>query len=92
MPFGLTNAPATFQTLVNNAFRHFLNMFLIVYLDDIVIYSNTLEDHLEHLRQVLDALRMNELYAKLHKCIFGKPEIEFWDDIIWNGTVKVMQD
>jgi len=92
MPFGLTNAPATFQTLVNNVFRHFLNIFLIVYLDDIVIYSNTLEEHVEHLRQVLDVLRANELYAKPHKCIFGKSEIEFCGHVVGNGTVKVMQD
>src|SRR5271170_610647 len=92
MPFGLTNAPATFQTLVNNVFRRFLNIFLIVYLDDIVIYSNTLDEHLKHLRQVLDVLRTNELYAKPHKCVFGKSEIEFCGHIIGNGTVKVMQD
>ena len=92
MPFGLTNALATFQTLINNVFHHFLNIFLIVYLDDIVIYSNTLEDHLKHLHQVLDVLRTNELYAKPHKCIFGKAEIEFCEHIVGNGTVKVMQD
>ena len=92
MPFGLTNAPATFQTLVNKVFRHFLNIFLIVYLDDIVIYSNTLEEHLEHLRQVLDVLRANELYAKPHKCVFGRSEIEFCGHIVGNGVVKVMQD
>src|SRR5208282_746671 len=57
MPFGLTNAPATFQTFVNKLFRQFLNEFVIVYLDDIVIYSNTLDEHLQHLRQVLHILR-----------------------------------
>src|SRR5271170_4165330 len=92
MPFGLTNAPTTFQTLVNNVFGHFLNIFLIVYLEDIVIYSNTLQEHLEHLRQVLDILRTNELYSKPYKYVFAQSEIEFWAHIIWNGTVKVMQD
>ena len=64
MPFGLTNAPATFQTLVNRIFQPFLDKSVVVYLDDILIYSNSPSEHLQHLRQVLQILRSNQLYAK----------------------------
>ncbi|XP_047335495.1 uncharacterized protein LOC124939022 [Impatiens glandulifera] len=64
MPFGLTNAPATFYTLMNKVFHPYLDKFVVVYLDDIVVYSSTLHEHVEHLRLVLQALRENELYAK----------------------------
>jgi hypothetical protein len=91
MPFGLTNAPATFQTLVNDTFREFLNKFLIVYLDDILIYSNTFEEHLQHLEQVLKVLQDNQLYARPHKCTFAKHELEFCGHIVGNGVVKVVK-
>ena len=68
MPFGLTNAPATFCTLMNKIFNPFLDKFVVVYLDNIVIYSNTLEEHLDHLRKVFQLLRQNELYVKKEKC------------------------
>ncbi|KAL0311788.1 UNVERIFIED_CONTAM: RNA-directed DNA polymerase [Sesamum radiatum] len=68
MPFGLTNAPATFYTLMNQVLHGFLDEFVVVYLDDIVIYSRTLAEHVEHLRQVLARLREYELYAKVSKC------------------------
>ncbi|RVW57491.1 Transposon Ty3-I Gag-Pol polyprotein [Vitis vinifera] len=64
MPFGLTNAPATFCTLMNKIFHPYLDKFVVVYLDDIVIYSNTLKEHKEHLRKVFKILRQNELYVK----------------------------
>ena len=92
MPFGLTNAPATFQTLINNIFREHLNQFIIAYLDDILIYSDTYEEHLQHLETVLQILRQNELYAKPQKCIFVKSELEFCGHIVGNGVIKVMQD
>ncbi|RVW50369.1 RNA-directed DNA polymerase-like [Vitis vinifera] len=68
MPFGLTNAPATFYTLMNKIFHPYLDKFVVVYLDDIVIYSNTLKEHEEHLRKVFKILRQNKLYVKKEKC------------------------
>ena len=64
MPFGLTNATITFCTLMNKIFHPFLDKFVVVYLDDIVIYSNTLEEHVDHLRKVFRLLRQNEIYVK----------------------------
>lgn len=64
MPFGLTNAPATFCTLMNRLFHPYLDRFVVVYLDDIVVYSGTLEEHVEHYRAVFQILRDNQLYVK----------------------------
>jgi len=92
MPFGLMNAPATFQTLINNVLRPFLDKFVVVYLDDITVYSNSHKEHLEHLRQVFETLAQHKLYANPAKCTFSKQEIKFCGHIIGNGTVRVMQD
>ncbi|KAL0401395.1 UNVERIFIED_CONTAM: RNA-directed DNA polymerase [Sesamum latifolium] len=77
MPFGLTNAPATFSTLMNQVLHGFLDEFVVVYLDDIVIYSRTLAEHVKHLLQVLARLREYELYAKVPKCSFAQETISF---------------
>jgi hypothetical protein len=77
MPFGLTNAPTTFCTLMNDIFREWLDDFVVVYIDDILIYSGSLEEHAEHLRKVFQRLRENKLYAKLEKCEFGVTEVDF---------------
>ena len=77
MPFGLTNAPAVFQHMANDIFRDFLDSFTIVYLDDILIYSKTQEEHDIHVRQVLQRLREYGLYAKLEKCSFDQNHVEF---------------
>lgn len=87
MPFGLTNAPATFCTLMNKVLHPFLDRFVVVYLDDIVIYSNTLEEHIRHLRKVLQVLRENELYIKKEKCAFAQREIPFLGHIIGEGKI-----
>ena len=77
MSFGLTNAPATFCNLMNDVFYEFVDCFVVVYLDDIVIYSDSLKDHLEHLRKVLSKLREHQLYVKKEKCEFAQQEIMF---------------
>jgi len=77
MPFGLTNAPATFYTLMNDIFRKWLDDFMVVYIDDILIYSSSMEEHAEHLRKVFQRLRENKLYAKLEKCEFGVTKVNF---------------
>ena len=70
MPFGLTNAPAVFQALVNDVLRDFLNRFVFVYLDDILIFSKTQSEHIFHVRQVLQRLMENKLFVKAEKCEF----------------------
>ena len=77
MPFGLTNAPATFQRLINSVFEGEINDFILVYLDDILIFSETLEDHWRHLDIALRRLREAKLYGRLHKCDFIKEEVEY---------------
>jgi len=70
MPFGLTNAPSTFQSLMNHVFRPFLRKFILVFFDDILLFSPTLELHQEHLKITLDILRTNQFFAKRSKCKF----------------------
>ena len=77
MPFGLTNAPATFQALMKEVFRPNLRKFVLVFFDDILVYSATLEDHLVHFGKVLLLMRHNELYAMLSKCSFGIAKVEY---------------
>ncbi|GBG85733.1 hypothetical protein CBR_g40461 [Chara braunii] len=77
MPFGLTNAPATFQRAMNDIFRDILEQYVLVYLDDILVYSRTLEEHLKHLRDVLDRLRRHSFYAELSKCRFAQHKVDF---------------
>jgi hypothetical protein len=82
MPFGLTNAPAVFQHMANDIFRNFLDIFTIVYLEDILIYSKNQEEHDLHVYQVLARLREYGLYAKLEKCAFNKSQVEFLGYVI----------
>ncbi|XP_054818995.1 uncharacterized protein LOC129318287 [Prosopis cineraria] len=89
MPFGLTNAPATFCTLMNKIFDPYLDRFVVVYLDDIVVYSNTLEEHVEHLQIVFKTLRENELYVKKEKCSFAMEEVSFLGHVISHGCLKM---
>jgi len=71
MPFELTNAPAVFMNLMNRVFKPYLDKFVVLFIDDILVYSRTSKEHTCHLREVLKVLRKHELYAKLKKC-------EFW--------------
>ncbi|KAI5347847.1 hypothetical protein L3X38_000734 [Prunus dulcis] len=87
MPFGLTNAPTTFCTLMNKVFHPFLDKFVVVYIDDIVVYSNSLEEHLEHLQKVFHVLRENQLYVKREKCSFVQEEVEFLGHKIREGQL-----
>lgn len=77
LPFGLTNAPATFMRLMNEILQPYLDVFVIVFLDDILIYSKTEEQHVHHVTKVLEILREHKLYAKLSKCAFFQKSITF---------------
>jgi hypothetical protein len=88
MPFGLCNAPATFQSIVNNTLRPLLGRNVVVYLDDILIFSATLEEHRKHVEEVLTLLKKQQLYASPTKCTFATRELEFCGHIVGNGTIR----
>ena len=89
VPFGLTNAPAVFMSLMNGVFQKYLDRFVQVFLDDILIYSKNGREHEEHLRIVLSCLRENILYGKLSKCSFFQKEIHYLGHIISGKGISV---
>jgi hypothetical protein len=89
MPFGLTNAPAFFMNLMNKVFMEELDKFVVVFIDDILIYSKSREDHEHHLRIVLERLRAHQLYAKLSKCEFWLEKIAFLGHILTVEGIEV---
>jgi hypothetical protein len=82
VPFGLTNAPTTFMCLMNSVLNKYLDKFVLVFVDDILVYSKNREEHEEHLRMVLQVLREHQLYAKFNKCDFFKKEIQYLGHVI----------
>ncbi|KAI3723553.1 hypothetical protein L2E82_35208 [Cichorium intybus] len=89
MPFGLTNAPAAFMDLMNRVFKPYLDRFVIVFIDDILIYSKTKADHERHLRLTLQTLQGNQLYAKFSKCEFWLNEVQFLGHIVSDKGILV---
>jgi hypothetical protein len=89
MSFGLTNAPEYFMYLMNKVFMDFLDKFVVVFIDDILVYSKTEKEHVEHLRLVLQKLREHKLYAKHSKCEFWLKEVSFLGHVISNGGISV---
>ena len=89
MPFGLTNAPAAFMDLMHRVFQPYLDQFFVVFMDDILIYSQSEKEHEDHLRIVLQLLRDHQLYAKFNKCEFWLTKVRFLGHVVSASGVSV---
>lgn len=89
MPFGLCNAPSTFQSLMNHILKPYLRKFVLVFFNDILIYSGTWAAHLQHVDLLLQLLRKHKLFVKMSKCLFGMEEFEYLGHIVGHEGVKV---
>ncbi|GBG79010.1 hypothetical protein CBR_g28723 [Chara braunii] len=92
MPFGLTNAPATFQAAMTTEFRHMLDRFVLIYLDDILVYSRSLDEHVEHLRTILERLRQAKYKANRDKCEFARQEVEYLGHYVTPQGIRPLAD
>ncbi|GBG64018.1 hypothetical protein CBR_g40263 [Chara braunii] len=92
MPFGLTNAPATFQAAMTTEFRHMLDRYVLIYLDDILVYSRSMEEHVEHLRTVLERLRQAKYKANRDKCEFVRQELEYLGHYVTPQGIRPLED
>lgn len=88
LPFGLTNAPSTFQSLMNEVFKGYLKKFVVVFFYDISVYSKNEVEHVNHLSQVLEVMKLNTLFAKQSKCSFDVPKVEFLGHVISKDGVS----
>ena len=89
MPFDLCNAPSTFQAIMNSIFQRHLRKFILVFFDDILVYSSDWDQHLVHVRQTFEILRQHRFFVKTSKCAFGQQELEYLGHIITRKGVKV---
>ena len=89
MSFGLTNAPAAFMHLMNRVFRSYVDQFIVVFINDILVYSKSMEKHVYHLRTVLQTLREHQLYAKFSKCDFWTESVAFLGHVVTKDGIQV---
>ena len=89
MPFDLTNAPSTFQSLMNHIFKPFPRKFVLVFFDNILVFSHTLDAHVSHLRTILNVLLEKKLFSKQSKCFFGCQEVEYLCHLISGQGVRI---
>ncbi|MBW0521819.1 hypothetical protein O181_061534 [Austropuccinia psidii MF-1] len=91
MPFGLTNTPASFQNLVNDISSYLIDVFVVVYLDNIMVFSKSEEEHVTHVSTVLARLRANNLFPKVSKCTFHVSSVEYLGYVVSSEGVKIDQ-